>query len=699
MNVTLPDGTVIQDVPENITKAELTAKLARNGYDVSRLEAKPEQKQNLMDAPNAVATGYNKGLLSLAGLPVDTIANIRDLGKAAIGAPYTATTGKPPPDWLQVGNREDDVGSGANLIRAGQKYAAPLFKAQNPEYEGGYLQSGGAGLGAVMNPSSGAQIANQAMLGGASALAGKFASEKSDNPAWSILASLLPGAGQQAANNLTKYAIRGGEKGRQDMAQRVADLEAAGVTSPTVGLATGNKFIGGVENMLGNTPGSVGKIRDARQTILDQLQNKVAGAADMASIDRGALRAGQGIQEGLNAFKGNAEKGTGFKGTQKELYNKLDSFIKSQDEVGVSNTMAALEKLNADIPTMPELSKQFKNSRILSIEGALKKDLAPVEGKSPGTTQVVETSFDGIPTIKTVPLPPTVEREARTGVPYEAAKKLRTLVGGEIENSNFLSDIPRDKWKSLYGSLSGDIETLAKSKGPQAEQASKRANDYTRSGIERMERTASFADKTAPEDAFKSLSNTLNENVSTFQAVKKSLPEGARGQVAGTVIERLGKATNSNQNAGGDVWSPETFLTNWNKITPKGKQELLSGFPNSAQVAADIDAVAKTASMMRDNSKLWSNPSGTAANLAARGTIGAIGLGGAAAIAGLGSGLIPLAAGGSVLGARLTANALTDKRSLAALLRNEDATTSTESMLRALISGGYLGKDQQKDKR
>jgi len=41
MDVRLPDGTVIQNVPEGTTKAELTAKLKANGYDVSKLEAAP----------------------------------------------------------------------------------------------------------------------------------------------------------------------------------------------------------------------------------------------------------------------------------------------------------------------------------------------------------------------------------------------------------------------------------------------------------------------------------------------------------------------------------------------------------------------------------------------------------------------------------------------------------------------------------
>lgn len=44
MDVELPDGTVIQDVPDNITRAELTAKLRQNGYDVSSLETKTKSE-------------------------------------------------------------------------------------------------------------------------------------------------------------------------------------------------------------------------------------------------------------------------------------------------------------------------------------------------------------------------------------------------------------------------------------------------------------------------------------------------------------------------------------------------------------------------------------------------------------------------------------------------------------------------------
>jgi hypothetical protein len=52
MDVRLPDGTIIRGVPEGTTKAELTAKLARNGYDVSKLGGAPA------DVPQVGADGH-----------------------------------------------------------------------------------------------------------------------------------------------------------------------------------------------------------------------------------------------------------------------------------------------------------------------------------------------------------------------------------------------------------------------------------------------------------------------------------------------------------------------------------------------------------------------------------------------------------------------------------------------------------------
>jgi hypothetical protein len=53
------------------------------------------------------------------------------------------------------------------------------------------------------------------------------------------------------------------------------------------------------------------------------------------------------------------------------------------------------------------------------------------------------------------------------GIPYEALKKLRTLVGNEMADSGFASDVPRSKWKPLYAALSKDMAAAAQGAGPE----------------------------------------------------------------------------------------------------------------------------------------------------------------------------------------------------------------------------------------
>ena len=617
----------------------------------------------VVDAGNAVGTGYFRGLTALAGLPVDTVANVLDLGKAALGAPYTALTGKPAPDMLQPRDRRDVMGSSAWLSEQARKTSGGrvMLDAINPEYQGGYLQTIGGALAGVNNPATAGQAVNQGINSVAGGVAGKAVYDATGNTALAIAAGMSPTAIQSAGSEALKFGIRGGESGRKAMEQRIQDLKAAGVDKPTMGLASGNQLIGGVENLLQNTPGAVGVMRTARDGAINGMQAKSTQAASLASNNRGSLESGVAIQKGIENFKQD------FKAKQETLYNRMDASIPPQAPVNVAGTKATMSQLNADIPGAVELSKQFKNARIAGIAKAVDVDTAPAT--------------------------PTLMNPSGGGgtLPFEAVKKTRTLVGGELADNSLINTVSRDKWSSLYGALSGDMKQAATQAGPQASKAFNRATDYTRAGIERLDRVAPIYNRDAPEQSFQMLNRTLGDNVSTLQAVKKTLPAGARGTVAGTVIERLGTATPGQQNAAGSGWSPETFLTNWNKMKPQARNELLSGFPNAAQVKRDISAVAEATSMMRDSSKLWANPSGTGANLAARGLLGAVGIGGAASAGGLLSPAIPLAAGGGLLAANRLAKGLTNQQFIrSAATRSYIDPAMLDAQARSLIGGGLL---------
>lgn len=787
MDVRLPDGTVIRNVPDGTTKADLVAKLQRNGMSVPQewmAPQKPVQQESWSDAPNAVGTGFWRGATRLLGLPVDTATNVLELGKAAIGAPYTAITGKPAPEFLQpIEDRSNIIGSGDNLLRAVRAAGgSSMVDPQNQSYEGGYLQNAGAALTGVGRPSSISGLANRLVTGQVSAAAGKAAYDASGDPALAVLASMAAPVGQAGVVEATKRAVRGNEAGRVQMAQRVQDLKNAGIDNPTLGLATGNATIGGIENLLQSTPGAVGVMQRSRDAALAGLENSVGRAASLAGGSRlGSIEAGSLIQKGGQQFK------EGFKAQQNKLYDRLDSFIGKDQPVKVTNTRETLANLNADIQGAPELSKQFKNERIGAIETAILKDsgvlptgpsqaiqelifgkgaqpvgldlmgrpvyrgaqtgvsvqpgatvmrdvpppmrqdmmgnLVPVTGTQ-GSQVAMKIPSERVPQYASVPMTRNsfnqevaaapvigqrttvidpsnrgafsgvgVPADAANTLPFEAVKKTRTLVGSEIADNSLMSNVPRSKWNPLYGALSQDLQDAAVAAGPGAEQAMNRANAFTRSGLARMERIAPVIDRPSPEKSFQALESTLKDNTSTFQAVKKSLPEDARGSFAGTIIERLGKATPGQQDATGNKWSPETFLTNWNRISQSGKRELLSGIPNAKEVSSLVDNVAKSTAMMRDSSKLWANPSGTGANSAARGVFYALGGGGAGALAGLVNPAVPLGIGTGLLGVRGLAGAVTSPTVRNSMLRQTEISPGLlGSSMIPLYSGGLLGQ-------
>lgn len=157
-------------------------------------DSKPPQKESMLDAPNAMASGFNRGLTRLAGLPVDTMANVLDLGRAAIGAPYTAITGRPVPAALQVTDRASVPGSGDWLLKQAGKNAvtSAAVNPQNPAYEGGYAQAAGGAASSLFRPTGLVDAARQTGMNVTSGLLGKAAGDLSGSTEVGITASMLP---------------------------------------------------------------------------------------------------------------------------------------------------------------------------------------------------------------------------------------------------------------------------------------------------------------------------------------------------------------------------------------------------------------------------------------------------------------------------------------------------------------------------
>lgn len=209
----------------------------------------------------------------------------------------------------------------------------------------------------------------------------------------------------------------------------------------------------------------------------------------------------------------------------------------------------------------------------------------------------------------------TSESITENRLPYESIKKLRSLVGAELDNPSLASDVPRSQWKRLYASLSQDLDNAATGTGnPAAVKAMNRANAFTKAGYDRID---SVLDKVVgknklPEDIFKSATSTadMQAGATKIASVMKSLQPAERDVVKSAFIRRMGQATAGQQNAAGSTFSTQTFLTNWNKISPQAKAVLFGG--KDGELRNSLDKIAKASEYIKEGSKVFANPSGTA---------------------------------------------------------------------------------------
>jgi predicted Fe-S protein YdhL (DUF1289 family) len=111
-----------------------------------------------------------------------------------------------------------------------------------------------------------------------------------------------------------------------------------------------------------------------------------------------------------------------------------------------------------------------------------------------------------------------------------------------------------------------------------------------------------------PEETFARFMPKDANQVSTVRATMRSLDPEQRKIVTDAIVERLGRATPGKQDAAGDSFAPETFLTNWNKLSPGAKQQIFS----DPAVRKNMDALAEVTQNLREGAKVFANPSGTA---------------------------------------------------------------------------------------
>lgn len=617
-----------------------------------------------------------KGAAGVPDVVIAPAAGFLDRGAQALGASpkYFSGGDQGLRGYVQSGLDAAGVPQPAN--------ATERFANRVMEGLGGSV--GGVGFGRALVGSENALVSGigQSMasnpvaqgVGAVTSAAGAQAAQESGLGPWGELAGGLAGGLAPALpaglSGLTRGALRGGEAGRQKVAQSIADFDSAG-TTPDIGQATGSKTNQLLGAALSRTPGAAGVMARRADAQAGEIQGGVEGLASKLSPNADPAKAGLTIERGITGEGGFVDR---FKAKSGELYDQLDKFLPQGTRVGTSNTAQALDELTAPIPEARNLSERFIPGEIKSIKGAFDEDTrgpmaalnrpdivsevqrrqfaAADQNAAIDRTNELRQSLGLKPKSNVDPnedIASLLDQASDGRLPYEALKKLRTEVGERASQPNLVSDVKSSAWKRLYAGISADMEAAANQAGPEAAQAWNRANGYYKAGTGRIEALDRIVDKAGgPEAVFNAATSGTKDGAFTIRNVMQSLQPDQQKVLSATVIRRLGQATPGTATEQGE-FSINSFLTNWNKLSPAAKGVLFDRFGSTFR--DDIDAISRTAGGFRQAAKTGANPSGTAGALSNQQALGGFAI---AAMTGhpLVAGGIAGAAGAANIGAR-----------------------------------------------
>lgn len=456
-------------------------------------------------------------------------------------------------------------------------------------------------IGQALSASPGTQMLSGATGGGAASTAKEMGRGPTIQTIAGLIGGMAPSGAEYLAGQIPRFTLGGGTKGQQNISRNVPAFTKIG-TTPTVGQATEARIPRAIESALAKTPGSAGVIAKKAAEDSAAIGNSINNITEALAPRIGATETGRQIEKGIIGKGGFISQ---FRDKQKQLYNFIDKFIPATTEVPVTNTQAALNKLAAPIANAEGFSQPLINPFFGELRDGLMNDL---KQRQPQMTEQLMT------------------QNAPKTLPYAALKQMRTKVGDMLSSTDIRTDTPRAELKQIYAALSEDMKGAAvlSSNPKAATQAFQRANNYSTAGYTRIDNILqSVVNSGNPEDIFQAAISGTRDGATTLRAVMQSIPQDARNALTATIVKKMGTALPNQQNNIGDIFSTNTFLTNWDKLSSEAKMTIFGR--QGPEFKNSMDAIAKVASNIREGSKVFSNPSGTAPSTALLGEAGTVG--------------------------------------------------------------------------
>lgn len=605
----MPDGRIARfEVPDGTTPEQAQSQIQSmvQGGQLETPQAvprgTPEQptqgmldnlRQVILDAPGGselaeFGAAVNRGTANLVDFfttkparAVQQIAGVEEENR--IPTVEQTFEGATKGEFVEPGLTRDILRASGELIAPGAAAGGALRVAGKaiPAIQAG-TQTLGQGITKQLGAGTAVGDVTAATLSGTGGELGEEVGGQPGKVIGALAAPLAPQVLKSAAGNAVKALFRGSDKNIAGMNKVIDDFAAVG-DSPTVAQATGRRPLQAAENLSAKVVGG-GRITKKAEQLTASIQDRVKNIADSVSKVEGAEQAGLAVKRGITGKGGFVDR---FRAKSGTLWNKSDSFVPEGTQASITNTKESLGKLVRG----GEVGKILDNPQLIKVRDVLADSNA---------------------------------------VDYKVLRDLRSAIGQKISNNELVSDIPRAELKQLYGAISKDIQEITKLQGAEATKAFNRANNFTRTGHQRLGDFVERISKKVEVDKIFNAVTKGGEGTKLINSFKRSLKPEEWDIVASNVIRRLGKANSGQQNAAGDNFSVDKFLTDWNKLGT-AKNAMLSGSKKLNSLKSDLDKIARVAETSKQSAKAAANASGTGQSVANVGlaigaTGGAVGL-------------------------------------------------------------------------
>lgn len=317
--------------------------------------------------------------------------------------------------------------------------------------------------------------------------------------------------------------------------ETIKAFEEAGV-SPTLANVTQGQTTKTFQNLLGNFPGSRGEIEKATQRQVDQIAKQIAG---ITKSEGGTIQeAGKIIKEGAINAKQTLERKI------KSNYDQLDKFIPTEIVGGQAR--------QSKIPTT-NLREAFKDE---SVADSL------VNNKQ--TSEVLKNYQRRLDSFG----------DEAGNMPYSNIKSLRSTIGRKMQTALMDGD-ETSSLKKLYGALSEDMKAAVIDKGGEKGlQAFNKANNAFGRYQDALESKINPLIKAkTPSKVYNLVLSGTKQGGTDARRIMKVLDPQQGDFVRGTIAREMGLANEGLQDAKRGVFSPNKFLTEYNKMQKIGTEK------------------------------------------------------------------------------------------------------------------------------